>query len=251
MIKINNKNLNKLIYISTMKEIVGIKTNYKKKLEDLLFIDDQKDSLIKNTINFISNKNFSNVLLWGEKGMGKSSLVHAVIDDLINKDYKNLNFLEVLSHDIKYLPEIIYKLSSINKKFIVFIDDLIFKPFSNDFNILKSVLEGSLLSSNKNITYYFTTNMRNISLSSNQTDLNDLETKDIQNSIFSLSERFGICLGFYRCSKDEYLQIINNYSKSFQIKEDIKADALSWSILKGGYSGRIAFQFFIDYFNRK
>ena len=124
MIKINNKNLNKLIYISTMKEIVGIKTNYKKKLEDLLFIDDQKDSLIKNTINFINNKNFSNVLLWGEKGMGKSSLVHAVIDDLINKDYKNLNFLEVLSHDIKYLPEIIYKLSSINKKFIVFIDDV-------------------------------------------------------------------------------------------------------------------------------
>ena len=85
------------------------------------------------------------MLLWGEKGMGKSSLVHAVIDDLINKNYKNLNFLEVLSHDIKYLPEIIYKLSSINKKFIVFIDDVIFKPFSNDFNILKSVLEGKFV----------------------------------------------------------------------------------------------------------
>ena len=251
MIKINNKNLNKLIYISTMKEIVGIKTDYKKKLADLLFIDDQKDSLIKNTINFINDKNFSNVLLWGEKGMGKSSLVHAVIDDLISKGYKNINFLEVLSHDIIYLPEITYRLSSIKKKFIVFIDDIIFMPFSNDFNILKSVLEGSLLSSNNNITYYLTTNMRNISLSSDQTELDDLETKDIQNSIFSLSERFGICLGFYRCSKDQYLQIINNYSKSFQIKEDIKADALSWSILKGGYSGRIAFQFFIDYFNRK
>ena len=181
--------------------------------------------------------------------MGKSSLVHAVIDDLIKvRIIKNLNFLEVLSHDIKYLPEIILH-SSINKKFIVFIDDVLFKPFSNDFNILKSVLEGSLLSSNKNITYYFTTNMRNISFLSNQTSFDDLETKDIQNSIFSLSERFGICLGFYRCSKDEYLQIINNYSKSFQIKEDIKADALSWSILSG-YSGRIAFQFFIDYFNR-
>ena len=93
--------------------------------------------------------------------------------------------------------------------------------------------------------------MDQLSLSSNQTGLDDLETKDIQNSIFSLSERFGICLGFYRCSKDDYLQIINNYSKSFQIEEDIKADALSWSILKGGYSGRIAFQFFIDYFNRR
>lgn len=251
MIKINNKNLNKLIYISTMKEIVGIKMNYKKNLNDLLCVDEQKKSLIKNTVNFINNKNFSNVLLWGEKGMGKSSLVHSVVDNLINKDRKNLYFLEVLSHDIIYLPEIIYKLTSINKKFIIFIDDVIFKPFSNDFNILKSVLEGSLLSSNKNITYYFTTNMRNISLSSDQTNYNDLETKDIQNSIFSLSERFGICLGFYRCSKDEYLQIINNYSKSFKIKEDIKADALSWSILKGGYSGRIAFQFFLDYFNRK
>ena len=251
MIKINNKNSNKLIYISTMKEIVGIKMNYKKNLNDLLCVDEQKKSLIKNTVNFINNKNFSNVLLWGEKGMGKSSLVHSVVDNLINKDRKNLYFLEVLSHDIIYLPEIIYKLTSINKKFIIFIDDVIFKPFSNDFNILKSVLEGSLLSSNKNITYYFTTNMRNISLSSDQTNYNDLETKDIQNSIFSLSERFGICLGFYRCSKDEYLQIINNYSKSFKIKEDIKADALSWSILKGGYSGRIAFQFFLDYFNRK
>ena len=251
MIKINNKNLNKLIYISTMKEIVGIKMNYKRNLADLLFVDDQKKSLIKNTINFINNKNFSNVLLWGEKGMGKSSLVHAVVDDFINKDYNNINFLEILSHDIVYLPEIIYKLTSLKKKFIVFIDDIIFKPFSNDFNILKSVLEGSLLSSNKNITYYFTTNMRNISLSPDQTNYNDLETKDIQNSIFSLSERFGICLGFYRCTKDEYLQMINNYSKSFKIKEDVKAEALSWSILKGGYSGRIAFQFFLDYFNRK
>lgn len=250
MIKFIKTNSNKLIFISTMKEIVPLNKTYKKKIKDLLFIDEQKNSLMQNTNAFLNDKNFSNVLLWGEKGMGKSTLVHTVIKKFL-KENKKLNFLEILSHDIAYLPEIIYKLLSSKKKFIIFIDDVSFRPFSNDFSIMKSILEGSLLSLNNNIAFYFTTNIRNLSLATKSRNLDDIEKKDLQNSIFSLSERFGLCLGFYKCNKDEYLSMIRNYAVSFKIKKDIEQQALSWSITKGGYSGRIAYQFFLDYFNRK
>ena len=250
MIKFNKTNSNKLIFISTMREIVPIDKTYAKKIKDLLFIDEQKNCLMKNTNAFLNDKNFSNVLLWGEKGMGKSTLVHTVIKEYL-KENKKLNFLEILSHDIAYLPEIIYKLLPTKKKFIIFIDDVSFRPFSNDFSIMKSILEGSLLSLNNNIAFYFTTNIRNLTLSTKNSNLDDVEKKDLQNSIFSLSERFSLCLGFYKCNKDEYLSMIRNYAVSFKIKKNIEKQALSWSIAKGGYSGRIAYQFFLDYFNRK
>ena len=250
MIKFNKTNSNKLIFISTMREIVPIDKTYAKKIKDLLFIDEQKNCLMKNTNAFLNDKNFSNVLLWGEKGMGKSTLVHTVIKEYLKKN-KKLNFLEILSHDIAYLPEIIYKLLPTKKKFIIFIDDVSFRPFSNDFSIMKSILEGSLLSLNNNIAFYFTTNIRNLTLSTKNSNLDDVEKKDLQNSIFSLSERFSLCLGFYKCNKDEYLSMIRNYAVSFKIKKNIEKQALSWSIAKGGYSGRIAYQFFLDYFNRK
>ena len=250
MIKFNKTNSNKLIFISTMKEIVPIDKTYKKKIKDLLFIDEQKKSLVLNTNAFLNDKNFSNILLWGEKGMGKSTLILTVVEKFL-KENKKLNFLEILSNDIAYLPEIIYKCSSSKKKFVIYIDDVSFRPFSNDFNIMKSILEGSTLSLNNNIAFYFTTNIRNLTLSTKSKNLNDIEKKDLQNSMSSLSERFGLCLGFYKCSKDEYLSMIRNYAASFKIEKNMEKQALSWSIAKGGYSGRIAYQFFLDYFNHK
>lgn len=251
MIKFNKKLSKRLIFISTIKKIVEINSDYNKKLSDLILIDEQKQSLLDNTISFLHQKTFSNALLWGEKGMGKSSLIQCLVDHLFATCSKKFNFLELFSHDLKYLPEIIYNILKTKNKFIIFIDDITFKPFSSDFNILKSILEGSIFSSNKNIVFYFTTNVRKLAIPPLKKELDDLELKDVNNSIFSLSERFGMSLGFYRCDKNDYLKIINFYSKKFKITESISNEALQWSILKGGYSGRIAYQFFINYFNRK
>lgn len=239
-----------LIFISTSKEIVGIDdlNDQNSDIDCLLFIDEQKNILIKNTISFLKGKKFNNAFLWGEKGMGKSSLIRSAIDFVKRKEKEKVLLLEILSHDLKFLPEIIYKLSKIKKKFIIFIDDINLSSKSSEFTILKVLLQGSILSNNKNIAFYVTSNLRSLIKSSSNHYLNDLEIKDKEASLSSLAERFGLRLGFHKCSKKEYQEIIKFYFKKYNIRcseQDIK-QALAWSIKKGGYSGRVAQQFALN-----
>ena len=107
------------------------------------------------------------------------------------------------------------------------------------------MIEGSILSKNKNIAFYVTSNLRNLITSASTKDLNDIEIKDKNASLFSLVERFGLKLGFHKCHKEEYLEIVKYYLKEYNLKcsKSVIENALSWSIKKGGFSGRIAEQF--------
>lgn len=239
-----------LIFISTSKEIVGIKNinDNNSDIDGLLFIDNQKNILIKNTISFLKGKKFNNAFLWGEKGMGKSSLIKSAIDFVKKKEKEKVLLLEILSHDLKFLPEIIHKLSKIKKKFIIFIDDITLSSKSSEFSILKVLVQGSILSNNKNIVFYVTSNLRSLVKSSSNYYKNELEIKDKESSLASLAERFGLKLGFHKCNKEEYQEIIKFYFKKYNIKcsdQNIK-QALAWSIKKGGFSGRVAQQFAIN-----
>ena len=247
MINLKFSSQDYLFFLSTSKEIVGInrKLDQTENINSLLFIDYQKNELIKNTTSFLNNQKFNNVFLWGEKGMGKSTLIRSVINFVQKKNKKKIIILEILSNDLIYLPEIIYKISSLKKKFIIFIDDINLTPEKPELSIFKVMIEGSILSKNKNIAFYVTSNLRNLITSALTKDLNDIEIKDRNASLFSLVERFGLKLGFHKCQKEEYLEIVKYYLKEYNLKcsKSIIENALSWSIKKGGFSGRIAEQF--------
>ncbi len=249
MIELKFLNEEYLFFISTSKEIVGLEPLIDDcSLNNLLFIDEQKDKLIKNTISFLNNKQFNHVFLWGEKGMGKSSLVKSAVEFVKRKEKQEVLFLEILFNDLIFLPEIMYRLSPLKKKIIIFIDDITLSSKTSEFSILKVILQGSILSSNKNIAFYVTSNLRNLTNPFSNKNLNDLEIKDKTSSISSLAERFGLKLGFHKCSKKEYLEIVKLYFKKYNLEYSDKNinEALSWSIRKGGFSGRIAEQFTIN-----
>ena len=242
---INNNNL---IFISTIKEIVAINQTNDLFLDNLIGIERQKSLLVKNTDFFLKNKSFNNALLWGAKGMGKSSLIFA-IKNHFSKLNKNIKILEVFSSDIKFLPEIIFILSKIKAKFIIFIDDIVLDVNKDDFKILKVLLEGSLLSKCKNIVFYLTSNSRHIIKPETNKGLNDIQSKDQVANTVSLSDRFGLWISFHKCTKEQYLIMVKMYAKKFLIKiseKELEKKAMEWSIEKGDYSGRIAYQFIVN-----
>ena len=137
------KENNFFIFIPRSNKLEPIKTNFYVKLEDLLEISYQKDVVLKNTKNFLENKSSNNILLWGAKGMGKSTLVKCVVD-YCNKEFnEDLKMLEVLNNNIEHLIDIVYQLSKYEYKFIIFIDDISFKDNDDNFSLFKTLIEGS------------------------------------------------------------------------------------------------------------
>ena len=250
MIKFKQNNCHSFMFISTLSEIVCTNADMDISFEDLLVIDKQKKELLQNTLFFQNKEKFNNVLLWGEKGTGKSTLIKSVANFVNKKSSKKIKLLEVLSSDIVYLPELIWKISKKKELFIIFIDDLSVNYLSKEFNIIKTIFEGSSLSYFNNIVFYVTSNIRSIT-SKKQHKLNEIELKDQNNSIYSLSQRFGLSLGFHKFNKQNYFDIVEHYIKKYKIKikhkESFEKNSLAWSIQKGGFSGRIAKQFIIHY----
>ncbi len=210
------------------------------RFEDLKEITFQKEILLKNTLNFSGN-----VLLWGAKGMGKSTLVKSVIK-YINKKYKkNYKLIEILNNDIGDLTEIVYELSKLNTKFVVFIDDISFKNNENNFMYFKSLIEGSLLSHISNVKYYVTSNLRHLSHLGTNLKVNDIEEKEASQNLISLSDRFENWIGFYDSNQEQYLNMVKHYSKKASVKysKDLEKLAIQWSLEKGNFSGRTSYQF--------
>ncbi len=251
---ISKKDLNKynnFVFISTLKKIVGINIEDFISLEELINIERQKKAIYRNSISFLTEKKESNnILLWGSKGMGKSSLILSN-NEFINKNNdKKLKLLEIFSTDIKYLPEIIFNLKKIDEKFIIYIDDITMNKDNDDFKIFKISVQGSLLSYNKNIRFYVTSNIRNIVQLTTNDDPNDLNTKDQRNNAIALYDRFGIILSFHQASKENYLYFINFYAKKYKVKnnqKELEKLAMQWSIEKGDFSARTAKQFIINF----
>ena len=199
---------------------------------------------------FINNQSSNNILLWGASGMGKSTLVRCVIVKINEKIKNKINLIEIPNNSLELLTEIIYFLSKINEKFIIFIDDILIKNDNPYFNTLKSLVEGSLLSNTQNIKFYITSNLRHISDSQNFIkNENLLLEKEMKSNLISLSDRFALWIGFYDNNKEKYLKTVEHYLKLLgkDLNKNYIKEAMEWSVSKGSFSGRTAIQFANNY----
>ena len=213
-------------------------------------IDRMRDILIENTERFASGLPANNALLWGARGMGKSSLVkaaHAAIN-LERKPAERLKLIEIHREDIESLPALMELLRAAPYRFIVFCDDLSFDGNDASYKSLKAVLEGGIEGRPDNVILYATSNRRHLLAremieNERSTAINPGEAVEEK---VSLSDRFGLWLGFHRCSQDEYLAMVKGYCGHFGIKldeEELEREALEWSTTRGSRSGRVAWQF--------
>ncbi len=239
------KENNFFIFIPMSNRLEPIKINLNVKLDDLLEINHQKEIVLKNTKNFMEDKSSHNILLWGAKGMGKSSLVKCVVDYCNKELNEDLKMLEVLNNNIENLVDIVHQLSKYKYKFIIYIDDISFKDKDNSFSLFKTIVEGSLLSHVENVRYYITSNLRHLSHRSSNISNNDIENKETSQNLISLSDRFGCWVGFYDSNQEQYINMVKFYlqKNSKRFSKDVEKKALNWSIQKGNFSGRTAQQF--------
>jgi uncharacterized protein len=213
-------------------------------------IERMRDILIENTERFSNGLPANNALLWGARGMGKSSLVkaaHASIN-IDRKPADRLKLIEIHREDIESLPQLMELLRSSSFRFIVFCDDLSFDGNDASYKSLKAVLDGGIEGRPDNVILYATSNRRHLLAremieNERSTAINPGEAVEEK---VSLSDRFGLWLGFHRCSQDEYLAMVKGYCSHFGIKlaeDELEREALEWSTTRGSRSGRVAWQF--------
>jgi predicted AAA+ superfamily ATPase len=213
-------------------------------------IEHVRDILIENTERFADGLPANNALLWGARGMGKSSLVkaaHASIN-ANRKPADRLKLIEIHREDIESLPDLMDLLRSSDFHFIVFCDDLSFDGNDASYKSLKAVLEGGIEGRPDNVILYATSNRRHLlprDMIDNERSTAINPGEAVEEKV-SLSDRFGLWLGFHRCSQDEYLAMVKGYCGHFGIKlaeEELEREALEWSTTRGSRSGRVAWQF--------
>lgn len=217
-------------------------------LSALLGIDNQKQQLVSNTERFLAGYPANNVLLWGARGTGKSSLIKALLHDY--KD-SGLRVIEVDKLDLQYLPEIVDDIRTLPQRFIIYCDDLSFERSDSQYKALKSVLEGSIELPPENVLVYATSNRRHLlpELLRDNLDtrlVNDeVHYSDAVEENISLADRFGLCLGFYPQSTQNYLAIIDSYFPDYAgSREYLHQLALDYAHQRAAKSGRTAKQFF-------
>lgn len=212
---------------------------------DLLYLEEQKNLLAANFNLFLENKPFLNVLLWGERGSGKSSLVKLFTDKYFKKGLRVIEFTDDSLRDVFKLYKILRKEN--NLKFILYFDDISFDRDDKNYRQFKSILEGGLEKTPSNVMYIMTTNKRHI-ISDHSYDINDIYSRDETNERISLYSRFGLVVGFYPISKEIYLNVAEHYLKKYSVilNKDWKKEAENFAIEKGGRSCRIAKQFAVS-----
>ena len=216
-------------------------------------IEPQKKLLLGNTLNFSQNLTANNALLWGARGTGKSSLVKAVHAEILLKTKStHLKLVEIHREDISELPELLYLLSqNKNFKFILLCDDLSFDAGENTYKSLKAALDGGIEGKPNNVIFYATSNRRHLmprDMMENERSTAINPSESVEEKV-SLSDRFGLWIGFHNMSQDTFLEIVYGYCDEFKISIDkniIKSEALEWSITRGARSGRVAWQFIQD-----
>jgi predicted AAA+ superfamily ATPase len=217
-------------------------------------VDRVRDILIDNTERFAAGLPANNVLLWGARGMGKSSLVkavHASINTGLKAGEAPLKLVEIHREDIDTLPRLMSLLKSAPWRFILFCDDLSFDHDDTSYKSLKAALEGGVEGRPANVIFYATSNRRHLlprDMIDNERSTAINPGEAVEEKV-SLSDRFGLWLGFHKCSQDEYLDMIDGYAKYHGLKmdpEQLRAEALEWATTRGSRSGRVAWQFTQD-----
>ena len=215
-------------------------------------IDNVKEVLIQNTSNFAKGLPANNVLLWGARGMGKSSIIKAIHSDLYDANAgKRLILIEVYREDINTLPLLLTKLNDFKHRFIIFCDDLSFDLHETNYKSLKALLEGGLIARPNNVIFYATSNRRHLleRLMTENEESTAINPSESAEEKVSLSDRFGLWLGFHNCTQKEYIHMVNSYAKEYKLKiseKELYKLAIEWSVTRGSRSGRVAWQFIID-----
>ena len=250
--KINLSKSDGFIYDDSLKNLKPVKKISRVPIQLLKGLENQKDILLKNTQNFANNLPANNALLWGAKGTGKSSLVKSVHAEINIKNNKKIKLIEIHREDISNLPYLLSKLADYNEnKFILLCDDLSFDAGENTYKSLKSVLDGGIEGKPDNIIFYATSNRRHLmprDMIENERSTSINPSEAVEEKV-SLSDRFGLWIGFHNISQDIYLDIIYGYVKEFELNVDnpnLRSKALEWSITRGARSGRVAWQFILQ-----
>ncbi len=211
-------------------------------------IDHQSGILLENTMNFASGLPANNALLWGARGTGKSSLVKAVHARVNDNDGAALALVEIHREDIPSLPRLLAILRETKRRCLLFCDDLSFDGQDAAYKSLKAVLEGGIEGRPENVVFYATSNRRHLmprDMIENErsTAINPAEAVEEK---VSLSDRFGLWLGFHNCDQQTYFDIIDGYVDFYELeidKDDLRAQAIEWTVTRGSRSGRTAWQF--------
>ncbi len=225
----------------------------------LLAIDRARDTLIENTRRFAEGLPANNALLWGARGMGKSSLVkavHAAIAANAASPSNSLKLVEIHREDIESLPDLMGLLRGRAERFILFCDDLSFDQGDTSYKSLKAALEGGIEGRPENVVFYATSNRRHLiprDMIENERST-AINPSDAAQEKVSLSDRFGLWLGFHNCSQDQYLAMVAGYIGHFSIaakESEWRPEALEWATTRGSRSGRVAWQFVQDLAGKK
>jgi uncharacterized protein len=215
-------------------------------------IDRVRDLLVENTERFARGLPANNALLWGARGMGKSSLVKAAHASIGAAHPKaGLKLIEIHREDIESLPDLMGLLRDARQRFIVFCDDLSFDAEDTSYKSLKTMLEGGIEGRPENVIFYATSNRRHLlarDMMENERSTAINPGEAVEEKV-SLSDRFGLWLGFHRCSQDEYLAMVDAYVARYGVKIDaaeLRREALEWATTRGARSGRVAWQYVQD-----
>lgn len=217
-------------------------------------VDRVRDILIDNTERFAAGLPANNVLLWGARGMGKSSLVkavHARINEAATNGDKPLKLVEIHREDIDSLPRLMTVLKNAPYRVVLFCDDLSFDNDDTSYKSLKAALEGGVEGRPDNVIFYATSNRRHLlprDMIDNERSTAINPSEAVEEKV-SLSDRFGLWLGFHKCSQDDYLAMIDGYVSYHGLEieaEQLRAEALEWATTRGSRSGRVAWQFTQD-----
>lgn len=214
-------------------------------------VDHVRDILHENTLRFAEGFPANNVLLWGARGMGKSSLVKAVHEDVRASAGASLKLVEVHREDISSLPALLDILKISDQRVILFCDDLSFDHDDTAYKSLKAALDGGIEGRPDNVLFYATSNRRHLlprHMMENEQSTAINPSEAVEEKV-SLSDRFGLWLGFHKCSQDDYLTMIDGYADHFNLGQEQKVlhhEALEWATTRGGRSGRVAWQYIQD-----
>jgi predicted AAA+ superfamily ATPase len=219
-------------------------------LELLVGIDRARDILLENTIQFSEGFSANNALLWGSRGMGKSSLIKAIHQEIIGRGL-SLKIVELQREDLPSVSKLLNILRGSPERFLLFCDDLSFSHDDQHYKSLKAVLDGGLEGRPENVLFYATSNRRHLmprDMIENEKSSSINPSEAVEEKV-SLSDRFGLWLGFHPCTQDEYLEMIIRYCDQYGVSKEldfIKSQAIEWQATRGARSGRVAWQFFVD-----
>lgn len=222
-------------------------------------IEQVRDILLQNTQQFASGYPANNALLWGARGMGKSSVVkaiHAHVNETAPSETEKLKFVEIHREDIESLPDLMILLAQTKLRFLLFCDDLSFDTDDTSYKALKAALDGGIEGRPSNLLLYATSNRRHLmprDMIENERSTAINPSEAVEEKV-SLSDRFGLWLGFHKCSQDEYLRMVAGYMEHFGLnieESEWRPAALEWATTRGYRSGRTAWQFIQDMAGKK